>query len=105
MHQSRLSPPGSPSSRAGRVLMRCARWRWNAVLLHGAPRMYLIRLGLFALCAALALPAYANAPFTAGDLVRLQRIADPQGSPDGRYVIFVFPRPTWRPIAAILICG
>src|SRR5450755_2771284 len=54
-----------------------------------APHMYLIRLGLFALCAALAAPAYGNAPFTADDLVRLQRIADPQVSPDARYVIFV----------------
>jgi len=51
--------------------------------------MHLIRLGLFALCAALAAPADGSAPFTADDLVRLQRVADPQLSPDGRYVIFV----------------
>jgi hypothetical protein len=55
----------------------------------GAPHRYLIRLGLFVLCAALAAPAYGNAPFTADDLVRLQRVADPQASSDGRYVIFV----------------
>jgi dipeptidyl aminopeptidase/acylaminoacyl peptidase len=51
--------------------------------------MYLIRLGLLALCAQLAMPAYGNTAFTADDLVHLQRIADPQASPDGRYVVFV----------------
>jgi dipeptidyl aminopeptidase/acylaminoacyl peptidase len=51
--------------------------------------MQLLRLGLFALCAAVAAQAYGSAPFTADDLVRLQRIADPQASPNGRYVVFV----------------
>jgi dipeptidyl aminopeptidase/acylaminoacyl peptidase len=51
--------------------------------------MNMFRVGLLALSAALALPAYGNGPFTADDLLRLQRIADPQISPDGRYVVFM----------------
>ena len=51
--------------------------------------MHLIRLGLLTLCAALAAQAYGGTAFTADDLVRLQRIADPQASADGRYVVFV----------------
>jgi len=51
--------------------------------------MYLIRLGLLAVCAVLAAPAYGNAPFTPEDLLRLERILEPQISPDGRYVVFV----------------
>jgi dipeptidyl aminopeptidase/acylaminoacyl peptidase len=51
--------------------------------------MYLIRLSLLVLGAALAAPACGAAAFTADDLVHLQRIADPQVSPDGRYVVFV----------------
>jgi len=51
--------------------------------------MYLIRLGVFALCAALTLPAHAGAAFTPDDLLSLQRVGDPQASPDGRYVVFV----------------
>jgi dipeptidyl aminopeptidase/acylaminoacyl peptidase len=51
--------------------------------------MHLIRLGLLTLCAALAVQAFGGTAFTADDLVRLQRIADPQASADGRYVVFV----------------
>jgi dipeptidyl aminopeptidase/acylaminoacyl peptidase len=51
--------------------------------------MHLIRLGLLILCAALAAQAYGGTAFTADDLIRLQRIADPQLSADGRYVVFV----------------
>jgi dipeptidyl aminopeptidase/acylaminoacyl peptidase len=51
--------------------------------------MHLIRLGLLTLCATLATSAYGGTAFTADDLVRLQRIADPQASADGRYVVFV----------------
>ena len=51
--------------------------------------MHLIRLALLTLCAAHAAPAYGGTAFSADDLVRLQRIADPQASADGRYVVFV----------------
>jgi dipeptidyl aminopeptidase/acylaminoacyl peptidase len=51
--------------------------------------MHLIRLALLTLCAVLAAPAYGGTAFSADDLVRLQRIADPQASADGRYVVFV----------------
>src|ERR1700732_2434553 len=37
----------------------------------------------------MGLLALASAPFTADDLVRLQRVSDPQASPDGRFVVFV----------------
>jgi len=49
----------------------------------------LIRLGLLALAGVIAAPAHSRAAFTAEDLVRLQRVSDPQPSPDGRYVAFV----------------
>jgi dipeptidyl aminopeptidase/acylaminoacyl peptidase len=51
--------------------------------------MHLIRLGLFTLCAALCAPADGGTAFAPDDLVRLQRIGDPQASADGRYVVFV----------------
>jgi dipeptidyl aminopeptidase/acylaminoacyl peptidase len=51
--------------------------------------MHLIRLALLAFGAVLAAPTYASTAFTADDLLHLQRIADPQASPDGRYVVFV----------------
>lgn len=35
------------------------------------------------------LAALAAAPFTAADLVSLNRVSDPQVSPDGRYVAYV----------------
>jgi dipeptidyl aminopeptidase/acylaminoacyl peptidase len=37
---------------------------------------------------ASAVPAAVKAPFTADDLVRLDRVSDPQASADGRYVAF-----------------
>ena len=50
----------------------------------------LLCLGLLALASALAAPVRGSgAAFTADDLVRLQRVSDPQPSPDGRYVVFV----------------
>ena len=49
----------------------------------------LIPLGLLALAGMIAAPAHSRAAFTAEDLVRLQRVSDPQPSPDGRYVVFV----------------
>jgi dipeptidyl aminopeptidase/acylaminoacyl peptidase len=49
----------------------------------------LIRLGLLALASVMTAPAHGSAAFTADDLVRLQRVSDPQPSPDGRYVVFV----------------
>jgi dipeptidyl aminopeptidase/acylaminoacyl peptidase len=44
---------------------------------------------LLALGGTLAAAAHTLMPFTAEDLVRLQRISDPQPSPNGRYVVFV----------------
>ena len=35
------------------------------------------------------LAALATTPFTAADLVALNRVSDPQVSPDGRYVAYV----------------
>jgi dipeptidyl aminopeptidase/acylaminoacyl peptidase len=46
-------------------------------------------MGLLALASVLTQPARASAAFTADDLVRLQRVSDPQPSPDGRFVVFV----------------
>ncbi len=50
-------------------------------------------LGLFALVLALALPPAAAAqvakhPFTVHDLLAMQRISDPQPSPDGKQILF-----------------
>ena len=42
-----------------------------------------------ALASALTAPAHGSAAFTAEDLVRLQRVSDPQPSPDERYVVIV----------------
>ena len=50
----------------------------------------LMRLGLLVLASVLAAPAEGSTAFTADDLVRLQRVAEPQPSPDGRYVVVVF---------------
>ena len=49
----------------------------------------LIRLGLLALASVMTAPAQGSTAFTADDLVRLQRVSDPQPSPDGRFVVFV----------------
>ena len=55
------------------------------------------RLALLAVTAALlasALPAAAqsaNVPFTPQDLVTLNRVSDPQVSPDGRHVVYTVP--------------
>ncbi|TDR48398.1 dipeptidyl aminopeptidase/acylaminoacyl peptidase [Tahibacter aquaticus] len=42
----------------------------------------------FALLAALALPAAADRGLSVNDLVNLERVSDPQLSPDGRYVAY-----------------
>ncbi len=44
---------------------------------------------LLALASTMSAPAHTRAPFTAEDLVRLQRISDPQPAPNGHYVAFV----------------
>jgi len=49
----------------------------------------LICLSLLTLAGAFAAPVEGGTAFTADDLVRLQRVTDPQPSPDGRYVICV----------------
>src|SRR3984957_5340000 len=49
----------------------------------------LILLGLLAVAGAMTAPARGNAAFTADDLVRLQRVSDPQVSPDGHHVVCV----------------
>src|SRR5580704_3155976 len=49
----------------------------------------LIHLGLLALAGVMTAPARGNAAFTADDLVRLQRVSDPQVSPDERHVVCV----------------
>jgi len=49
----------------------------------------LIHLGLLAFAGVMTAPAEGNAAFTADDLVRLQRVSDPQVSPDGRHVVCV----------------
>src|SRR5580704_5357608 len=49
----------------------------------------LIHLGLLALAGVMTAPARGDAAFTADDLVRLQRVSDPQVSPDGRHVVCV----------------
>ena len=41
-----------------------------------------------ALLATLVATADTKSPFTARDLVTMQRVSDPQTSPDGRYVAF-----------------
>ena len=53
------------------------------------PTVRLIGLGLVALASAMTASAHASAPFTAEDLVRLQRVSDPRPSPDGRHLAFV----------------
>jgi dipeptidyl aminopeptidase/acylaminoacyl peptidase len=50
---------------------------------------YVIRLGLLALAGVIAGPAVGDAAFTADDLVRLNRVSDPQLSADGRYIAVV----------------
>ncbi|MGE5347155.1 MAG: TolB family protein, partial [Acidithiobacillales bacterium] len=45
--------------------------------------------GLAALLLSSALPAAAGRPMTIGDLLTAVRVADPQLSPDGRWVAFV----------------
>ena len=47
------------------------------------------RWALFVFCATLATQACGATAFGADDLLRLERIVDPQASADGRYVIFV----------------
>jgi dipeptidyl aminopeptidase/acylaminoacyl peptidase len=51
-------------------------------------RATLIITAVLSLFASKPLPAAGKAPFTADDLVRLERISDPQASADGRYVAF-----------------
>jgi dipeptidyl aminopeptidase/acylaminoacyl peptidase len=51
-------------------------------------RATLIFTAVLSLFAAAPLPAAGKSPFTADDLVRLERISDPQASADGRYVAF-----------------
>jgi dipeptidyl aminopeptidase/acylaminoacyl peptidase len=53
------------------------------------PTSHLIRLGLLALAGITSAAAHGGTAFTADDLVRLQRVSDPQPSPDGRYLAFV----------------
>jgi dipeptidyl aminopeptidase/acylaminoacyl peptidase len=50
-------------------------------------RMLPMLVAAFALAAGTAVAA-GKSPFTADDLVRLERISDPQASADGRYVVF-----------------
>ena len=61
--------------------------------LERVERFLLSFTGLFALVLALALPPAAAAqvakhPFTVHDLLAMQRISDPQPSPDGKQVLF-----------------
>jgi dipeptidyl aminopeptidase/acylaminoacyl peptidase len=51
-------------------------------------RATLIFTAVLSLFAAAPLLAAGKSPFTADDLVRLERISDPQASADGRYVAF-----------------
>ena len=51
-------------------------------------RTTLIFAAVLSLFVSAAVPAAGKSPFTADDLVRLDRVSDPQASADGRYVAF-----------------
>lgn len=53
------------------------------------PTVRLLGAFLLALGGSVAAQAHTLLPFTPDDLVRLQRISDPEPSPDGRYVVMV----------------
>src|SRR2546425_13347962 len=46
-------------------------------------------LGLLSLGLAAGPPAFAKRPITFEDLMKVQRISDPQVSPDGRWIAYV----------------
>ena len=52
-----------------------------------------------------AAQAQEQKPFSVEDLVRLDRVSDPQVSPDGRYVAFTVTKPTWTPTSAAQTSG
>ncbi len=51
-------------------------------------RMWLLIAAAFSILAADPSHAAEKSPFSVDDLVRLDRVSDPQVSPDGRYVVF-----------------
>ena len=58
--------------------------------IHPMQASRLVHVALLLLAAAMTAPAEGSTAFTADDLVRLQRVSDPQPAPDGRYVVLVF---------------
>ena len=65
----------------------------------------LLTVGVGAAVGAETNSAAAKHPFSVHDMLAMDRIGDPQVSPDGKWVAYRVARPTWRPTRAAPTSG